>query len=174
MTVTQLSPVQNRQDAQTDKKSKPEPEKVLHDFSDTLQQIAEKLIPKHHSELASANFIYKCRSVSTKSGGVPVPGTVKKTSPNERLLSRGKFKDDGEADFIIEIALDVFNPMSPQNRTALVDHLLTRCVGLEDEKSGEMKYSIRPPQVQEFPEIAERHGRWNEGLEELGDSLKDK
>lgn len=172
--IEQLSPSKVKP-VTTDKHNRPEPEKVLHDFSDVLQEIASKLIPKFHPELASANFIYKCRNISTKSSGIPVAGCVKKASPNERLLSRGKFAElDDEADFIIEIALDVFNPMSLLQRTALIDHLLTRCVAIEDEKSGDMKYKVRSPQVQEFPEIAERHGKWNDGLNELIDCLNSK
>ena len=69
------------------------------------------------------------------------------------------------------MALEVWNNLQPNQRLALVDHLLTRCVGTEDPKTGAMKYGVRPPQVQEFPEIAERHGRWSDDLIELGASL---
>jgi hypothetical protein len=109
-----------------------------------------------------------CRNKASSSGGEKVPGTIKKASPMERHIC------GGECDFIMTISLDVWNDLNPVQRTALVDHLLTRCVAQEDEKNGEMKYRVRPPQVQEFPEIAERYGTWNDGLVELGNCLKDK
>jgi hypothetical protein len=164
-----LSPKLNKKE-----KKRPEPIKVLHDFSETVEEVAVKLIPKFHSELGGANFIYKCRSVATKRGGNPISGTVKRATPNERLLSRGRFSNGGEADFILEVAIDLWNPMSASHRTALVDHLLTRCVGVEDDKTGEMRYGIRSPHAQEFPEVAERHGKWNDALSELAECLKDK
>lgn len=165
----------NENDAVADKKQKfPKAEPVLYDFHESSKTISEDLIPKHHPELASARILYMCRSKSVKHGNVPVPGTVKKAGPIEVELSRDRFDDEGGAHFVMMVALDVWNPMNPKQRIALIDHLLTRCVGIEDEKTGEIKFSVRQPQVQEFPEIAERHGRWNEGLVELGDCLDNK
>ena len=51
-----------------------------------------------------------------------------------------------------------------RNFAALVDHLLERCTGEEDEKTGDMKWSIREPEVQEFATILRRHGAWHIGL----------
>jgi len=161
-------------DAAVPKKQRAEPDPLIIADFDAAKAVAQKLIPKHHSLIASANIIYLCRSKAQTQGGIPVPGTVKKASPLERHIGGNYFQGDDEPDFIMTIALDVWNELQPSQRIALVDHLLTRCVGTEDEKSGEMKYSVRPPQVQEFPEVAERNGRWNDGLAELGDCLKGK
>jgi hypothetical protein len=175
MTTVHISNGKKINDAVADKKQRAEPDPLIIADFDTAKTIAEKLIPKHHSEIASANIVYLCRNKSQKQGGIPVPGTVKKASPLERHLGGHYFDgEDDEPDFIMTVALDVWNELQPTQRTALVDHLLTRCTGEEDEKSGEMKYSIRPPQVQEFAEVAERNGRWNDGLAELGDCLKGK
>ena len=154
------------------KKQRSEPDPLIIADFETAKTIADKLIAKHHTEIASANVIYLCRNKSIKHGGVPVSGTVKKASPLERHIGGHYFSGDEEPDFIMTVALDVWNELQPNQRIALIDHLLTRCVGEEDEKTGEMKYKIRPPQVQEFPEVAERNGRWNDGLAELGDCLK--
>ena len=35
-----------------------------------------------------------------------------------------------------------------------------------------MKYKIVLPEIQEFTEIAERHGQWNEGLVEIEKCLR--
>lgn len=162
----------NENDAVTDKKNKTEAEPLLIGSFEAGQEIANKLIPKHHHEIASANIIYLCRNRAQKSGGRSVPGSVKKASPIERHLGAHLIDGDGEPDFIVTVALDVWNELNPNQRTALIDHLLTRCTGDENEKSGEMKYRVRQPQVQEFPEVAERNGRWNDDLIDMGNSLK--
>jgi hypothetical protein len=139
---------------------------LLFDEHDGSKLIASRLLSKYHPEIASATFKFLCRNMAAKAAGTKIPGSVKKASPMEQHLC------GGECDFIMIVALDVWNDLNPPQRTALVDHLLTRCVGVEDPKSGKTKYSIRPPQVQEFPEIAERHGNWNEGLAELSTCMK--
>ena len=145
------------------KKQHPKPEKVLYDHHEFSQAIAKSLIPKYHPELGMARFQYLCRSKSCKSGGKPVAGKIYKPSGWTRFLT--------ETDFVVEIALDCWNDLEPNQRTALIDHLLSRCVGTEDEQNGEMKWSIRPPEVQEFPEVAERNGQWTEGLIEIAKCL---
>jgi Putative phage metallopeptidase len=163
MTQAQSS-FRDENDAVRDKRERKIPEKVIFGDFEAAEAIASKLIPKHHSELGSARFRYICRSKAAKRGGQPVAGNVYKMS--------GKGEHLSQTDFVLEIALDVWNPLNPMQRNALVDHLLTRCVGEEDEKTGEMKWRVRPPEVQEFPEVAERHGQWNEGLIEIAKCLQ--
>jgi hypothetical protein len=150
----------------SDKTAKPKPQEVIFDDFDTAKEIMAKLIPKYHPELATAEFRHICRSKSSKKGGKPVAGNLYKMS--------GKFKFLTGVDFVMEIALDCWNELEPNQRTALIDHLLSRCVGTEDEQNGEMKWSVRPPEVQEFPEIAERHGPWCDSLIEISKCLRQK
>ena len=74
-------------------------------------------------------------------------------------------------DFVLEIALEVWNEFSINQRRAIIDHLLSRCIG-EEQEDGSMKWKIRPPQVQEFPEVVARHGQWNDDLVDMGKSIK--
>lgn len=141
---------------------------LLFDDHEASAEIAGNLISKFHHELANANFKFLCRNKAAKAGGEKIPGSIKKATPMDKHIC------GGECHYIMTIALDVWNDLSPIQRTALVDHLLTRCVAVEDPKSGEMKYKLRPPQVQEFPEIAERYGTWNDSLIEMRSCLKDK
>lgn len=166
--------VGNENDAVRSKKERPKPEPLLFADSEAVKEVATKLIAKYHHDLASANIVYLCRNKSSKAGGKPVPGNVKKASPMEKHIARSYFDAGEEPDFFITVALDVWNDLQPNQRMALVDHLLTRCQAVEDEQTGEMKYTIRSPQVQEFAEVAERHGRWNDDLVELGRCLEDK
>lgn len=147
--------------AVTDKKSKAKPVPLLFDYFEAAEQRALKLIPKHHHHLASARIKYICRNKATKRSGAPVPGNVYKMS--------GKFAFLTECDFIVEVALEVWNDYNEAQRMAVIDHLLTRCVGEEDEEDGgEMKWRVRHPSVQEFPEVVERNGQWTHEIMDLG------
>jgi hypothetical protein len=151
-------------DAVRDKEKKSEKVPLLWGEMDAVAEIAQKLIPKHHPHLASARIEYMCRNIAAKRGGRPVAGNVYKMTGKWEYLT-GK-------DLAVEVALEVWNDLEPHQRLALVDHLLTRIVGEESEENGEMKYKIVLPEVQEFAEIAERHGQWNEGLVEIEKCLR--
>lgn len=147
--------------------------KVLYDYHDASGEIAKRLISTYYPELSNTNFLFMCRDKASKSAGTLVPGAVKKANPIERELSRKRFNDEEGAVFIMTVALEVWNNLDGKKRVALVDHLLARCVAVEDDKTGAMKYSLRRPTVQEFPEIAERNGQWTPELTHMANSLKD-
>ena len=151
-------------DAVTDKKKRAAPRKVLWGGMDAAREIAEKLIPEHHPHLVSARLKYICRDKAAKKHGNLVYGKAYKMSRMYEYLV--------ECDFIIEVALEVWNELSPTQRPALIDHLLAHCHGEENEETGDMTWSVRPPTTQEFPEVAERHGQWHEGLVDLEKSLR--
>jgi hypothetical protein len=67
-------------------------------------------------------------------------------------------------DFLITVALDQWNEAGMSQREALVDHLLELCTGVEDEDTGEMRWSMRTPDIQEFTSVLHRHGAWNDRL----------
>lgn len=147
--------------------------KVLYDSHEASQTLAKKLIAQYYPELSNTNILYMCRDKAVKSSGTLIPGIVKKATPLECEFTRNKFNDEEGAVFIMVIALEVWNNLEGPKRVALVDHLLARCVAVEDEKSGAMKYSLRRPTVQEFPEIAERNGQWTVELMQMANSLKE-
>ncbi|MFA5202940.1 MAG: putative metallopeptidase [Lentisphaeria bacterium] len=151
-------------DAVRDKKKKTEQMPLLFDDFETAQKIAERMIPKDHQHLSSAKIRYICRNKAARRAGNPVPGNVYKMG--------GKFAFLVGFDFIIEIALEVWNDLRPNQRDALIDHLLSRCQGTEKEEDGSMVWKLIPPPVQEFPEVAERHGQWHEGLVEFEKCLR--
>jgi hypothetical protein len=150
-------------DAVRDKRNKVQSVPLLFGGHEAAEEIAKNLIKEHHCHLATARMKYICRNKSTKRAGIPVPGNVYKMS--------NKFEYLVGCDFVVEVALDVWNEYNPQQRIALIDHLLTRCTCTEDEESGDLKWHIRPPEIQEFSEVAERNGTWNLGLAEFGRCL---
>ena len=138
------------------KTDKPKKEPKVYGYSDSVEAIAKKLIPGNHSELASARIKYVCVNKGGKKGGKIVQGTAKKLAGAVQFMT--------DADFVIEVALDSWNDLNGNQRTALVDHLLECCWGEEDEETGDMKWSVRQPDVHEFSSILKRHGGWNNDL----------
>lgn len=122
-----------------------------------MEQIATNLISNYHAELATAAIMWVFVDKASSKNGKPVLGTVKKCSPFLYWLT--------SKHFVIEVGLDRWNELSADQRTALVDHLLERCYGEENERTGEMEWKIREPDVHEFATILERYGAWHEGLE---------
>lgn len=174
MTVVQIKDKSDGPVTRDKKERSDGPQPVLYDDSDSVKEIARKLIKQYHPHLINAHFIFGCRDKAQKKSGTPSPGYVKKVSPELKWLSGAKVEGDDTADFILVVALECWNGMAPNQRTALVDHLLTKCQGEEDEKNGNMKWSLRPPEVQEFAEVAERNGRWNPELEHMAETLEGK
>ena len=128
----------------------------MYSDAESVGKIAASLIPQHHPELASARMLYAFVDVGSKKNDLPVYGKVRKIT--------GLLEYYLEADFVIEVALDHWNELRDTQRAAVVDHLLERCTGVEDEKSGAMKWTVREPEVQEFATILRRQGAWHEGL----------
>lgn len=130
--------------------------KKIYGGADSVEEIAMRLLPTYHPELATARIAYVFVDVASKKAGRPVFGKVRKVSGALEFLL--------EKDFIIEVALDVWNEADNRRRHAIVDHLLEKCTGEEDEASGDYKWSLRTPDVHEFTSILNRHGAWTEEL----------
>lgn len=124
--------------------------------AESLENMAGNLISTFHSELATARIYYVFVSQASKKGGQELIGKVRKVS--------GFLEWYMETDFIIEVAEDKWAELDGAQRTAALDHLLESCTGEEDEKSGEMVWSVREPDVHEFSSILLRHGAWNDQL----------
>ncbi len=127
--------------------------------AETVEVIAQRILPSYHSELASARLKFIFVDKASMKNGRPVLGKARKVSGSLEFLL--------ELDFLIEVALDQWNDLTEAQRVALVDHLMERCVGEEDEESGTMHWKVREPDVQEFTTILRRHGAWNANLADL-------
>jgi len=125
-------------------------------MAEAVEDIATKLIPSFHPELATARFKYIYVDKASQKSGRAVLGKVRKVSGALQFLL--------DTEFLVEVALETWNDLGSDQRTALVDHLLERCYGEEDENTGEMKWTVREPDVNEFASILQRHGAWNEEL----------
>lgn len=124
--------------------------------AESVETIARTLIPDYHPELASARVLCLFQETASRKNGKVVQGVVKKVS--------GVLQHFCEGDFLLVVALDVWNELDSQRRIALVDHLLERCFGEEDEQTGEMKWIMREPDVHEFSTILKRYGAYTDEL----------
>jgi len=129
--------------------------------AEAVSEIAKRLIPKYHSELATARIRYVFVDKGGKKGGKAVFGKARRIS--------GVLEFMLELDFLVEVALDSWNDLSDTRRSALVDHLLSRCWGeeSEDDPGAGMVWSIKEPDVSEFADIIQRHGAWTDDLRNL-------
>lgn len=133
--------------------------------AEAVESLAEGLIPNYHSELATARILYVFVDKASKKGGKELLGKAQKVG--------GIWEYYAEKDFVITVPLDKWAQLEDAQRTALVDSLLERCTGEEDEKTGEIKWLVREPDVQEFSNILERHGAWHSDLERFVVVAKD-
>lgn len=124
--------------------------------AETVERIANGLIPNYHPELAGARMMYVFVSKAGTKNGREVWGKAQKVS--------GIWEWATEKDFVVQVAQDKWNELDENARTALVDHLLECCTGEEDEESGDITWKIRDPEVQEFASILKRYGVWHQGL----------
>ena len=124
--------------------------------AESVEEIAKRLIPTYHPEIASARIVYIFVDKASKKSGKLVPGKARRVSGALEYLL--------EQDFIVEVALECWNEMGEKQRNALVDHLLESCTGIEDEQNGEMKWAMREADVREFTSILNRHGAWTDEL----------
>jgi len=133
--------------------------------AEEIGQIATHLITNQHPHLATAKFRFLFRDKASKKGGKAVMGTVKKMSDLMLYLI--------DVHFLVEVPLEIWNTLDNSKRTALVDHLLERCAGEEDEKTAAMKWSVRLPDVHEFSSIFRRHGAWHDDLAQFATVAKE-
>lgn len=127
--------------------------------AENVEQMAIDLIRNFHPELATANIKYVFKEKASMKAGKPQRGVVRKISGLTKYLTG--------LDFVVEVALDQWNPLPDHHRRALVDHLLERMFGEEDpeDAGAPMKWKLREPDVHEFSTILRRHGAWNEDLQ---------
>lgn len=128
----------------------------IYEPAEAVENIARSLIPTHHPHLATARIRFLFKEKAGKKGGRVVHGTVKKMSDLMVYLI--------DADFLMEIGMDKWAELSEARRHAEIDRLLECCVGVEDEKTGDIKWGLREPDVQEFTTILHRHGAYSAEL----------
>lgn len=114
---------------------------------DTARMIMQQYLP----DLLNAKIGFIFRSEAPKQNGRVTLGKAQKVSSKDRMFNN--------LDFIIWIAEDTWEELSPLQRRALVHHELLHCRFLEGEAS------MRGHDVEEFWEIIQRYGFWSKSLQ---------
>jgi hypothetical protein len=89
----------------------------------------------------------------------------------------GDSQGDGETglrrtpDYVITLAAKPWTQLDEAQRRALLDHELSHCVGEEDPESGEIRWTLRGHDFEDFCAVVERHGAWTPSLEQLQGQL---
>jgi hypothetical protein len=109
-----------------------------------VKEIAEAIIPEHHPHLDDAVISYIFRSEHEERNGRTVWGTARHPTGILAYYSR--------ADFIIDIAEDIWFDLTEAQQLALVDHELSHCV------EGKKGWEIQGHDIEEFESIIDRHG----------------
>jgi hypothetical protein len=135
------------------------------DPAEAVEEIAKKLIPKHHSHLVSARIAYLFKNKPMKSKGREVYATAEKISKKNYALCKHHF--------LITVAYPTWKDLSDKKKLAVIDHELEHCFVEDDEKTGEPKYSILPHDVEEFGSIIRRHGLYTTDLVRIGRVVED-
>lgn len=120
------------------------PSEVLH--------IASDLISQFHPGLTDCNIGFVFRSEASQSGGKKVFAKTSKIPENMKPLLIQ------EMDILIMIAEDIWSNFSAEQRKAAIDHELYH---IDLNNSG---WTIRAHDVEEFTEILNRYGLWNQDL----------
>jgi hypothetical protein len=122
-----------------------------------IHDMMEQLIRDYHHDLLPImdQIVIVFREKAAKSGGKTVYGKSKKASPIISVLGEKEYK------FIIELAADCWeNELAADQRLALLDHHLCACRVDFDDKTGEYKCQVVPPDFIGFREEIDRHGIW--------------
>lgn len=138
-----------------------------------VQEIAERLIREvdMHKNLAEARIEYVWRDKASKSKGRIVLAKARKVGGlNAWLANASAGYTDAEANdplFVIEVAADMWERLSEEQRVALVDHELCHC-WVEMDAEGNPELGTRGHDLEEFSCIVERHGLWKGDVDAFG------
>ena len=121
-----------------------------------VQDMMRDLVAKNHPDLALTvdEIVVLFREKATKKGGKVILGSSKKAPSLLSILS------DIDCKFIIEVAADEWQNLRLGHQKALLDHHLCALRVEEDDKTGDYKYFVAPPDIGYYFDEYERHGDW--------------
>lgn len=148
------------------------------EFKESLEvrEIAEEIIDLHHPHLEDAKNLI---GYYMREGNSDWAGKCKKCTAFERHLTKRTF--------FIFINEEVWDGLSTEQRVALVDHELCHIVREKEEqldketkkvvmgwanRDNVNNWKIREHDVEEFSEIIQRHGLWEQGIESFAVAVR--
>lgn len=138
------------------------------DSTDSPDSIYREYLKKYYPYLVATRSIFLFKEKATVVDDRPVLGKVAKANPVMVTMIKHLQPNEPEVGFVFTFGWDAWSQASRSVKEAWMDQLMAQCWGEEDEKTGEMKYRIRPPSIAVFPEILRRHGTsWDSGVAKL-------
>lgn len=129
----------------------------LDEASEEVIHIAEHIIKAHHPYLQALNICFVFRKDAQKSKGRAVIGNVSRVPD--------KYQPFMEYSFMIWLSREDFEAMTSEQRCALIDHELCHI----QLRSG--SYTLVGHDFEEFYEIIQRYGLWDERLRRVDREL---
>lgn len=114
-----------------------------------IVKLVTEIANEHHTCLDGARIAVIMRERAAKHRGRVVLATASKPSAKVKPLLNGNYQ------FVICIAGDEWQDLTPEQRRAVVDHELCHC-DFDDDGEPRMKAH----DYEEFAAIVERHGMW--------------
>jgi Putative phage metallopeptidase len=140
----------------------------------TMYKLLDKLVKAHHTDLKDARIALAwCTSWKPDVDGRQTLGKCKRASDLDRELA--------PLDFVILLNQDYWqNEAIPnEHKTALLDHeLMHAAVKLDrfgepvEDVRGRKVYRLRRHDLEEFSDIAARHGLWKKDIEHFAQALR--
>ena len=125
--------------------------------SDVMQTM-RNLISQFHPDLAmiedEISIIFKEKA--STAAGKKILGKTRKAPPLLPILTDKQF----QYRFVIELAADEWQTLDNKQQEALIDHHLCSIMIEENEETGDVKYSLRPPDFVGYKDEVARHGMW--------------
>jgi predicted metallopeptidase len=138
-----------------------------------VREVAKVLIKQHHSHLRSIRIEYVFDHHKKKSGKI-VMGTMRIANGLAAYLAADDAaKKVGYTDpfFVMTIVKQIWDHLTEEQRTALVDHELCHAHVWYDD-SDNPKLSLRYHDLEEFRDIARRYGEWDRGVQLFAAALR--
>lgn len=120
--------------------------------------VANRVITRHHPDLLDAKVGFIFQDEASKKDDKYVLGSATKVTDKQRSVGL-------DLDFIVTVAMDMWQELDQNQREALIDHELCHC----DFRMGYAR--MRGHDFEEFACIVERYGLWKPDLVKLGEIL---
>jgi hypothetical protein len=126
------------------------------------ERIAQELIAQHYPKLAEARLLWLETNGKAKC-------TPRVLNPFERYLSSGTAGAVADGyDLVCVLNTDEWAYHTARgSECAVLDHLLAHIVRGADA-DGNVVWTVRPHEVEEFTVVLQRHGPWHARLQEFG------
>lgn len=131
-----------------------------------VEVLARSLIAAHHPHLINTKISYLFVDKTPVRNGKEVWATARKVSSLAAFLADDE--GEGEPFFCIVVAEPIWERLSVEKQTALVDHELMHC-WLEEKENGSVSLVLLPHDMEEFSQIVIRHGLWREDLSQFAE-----